>query len=232
MAHLRADGERRVRRRARSYSSLDDEEEFESRGKESVTPELDPAELQRIRIERLEGSTSTRRRSTTQNMTSESHATLPNHKTSTSHRRRRRHHGDPEDKERTSRRKSTAKDEAADTYVYGAPTDRPKSSRITIKEMRKLGRDGESSESEREHVVRERRERRSGEKEKKIKVIYVTREELKASRHKERRVDSDPDRKDPLKRSSTHRSRRHSAVGLLYAPDTPPKRYAPRNLIS
>ncbi|KAF8862529.1 hypothetical protein BDZ45DRAFT_799021 [Acephala macrosclerotiorum] len=233
MAHPRADDERIVRCRARSYSSLDDEEEFESRGKETVTPEVDPAELRRLRIERLGGSTSTRRRSTTQNMTSESHATLPSHKTSTTHRRRRRHHRDPEDKERRSQRKPTAKDEAADTYVYGAPTDRPKSSRITVKETRKLGRDGESSESEREHVVRERRERRPGEKEKKIKVIYVTREELKASRHKERRIDSDPDRKDSLERSSTHRSRRHSTVELPYTPDTPPKRsVSTRNLTS
>lgn len=206
---------------------MEDEEVFESRGKHRVTPELDDAELRRIRIERLERSTSTRRPSATQNMTSESHATLPSHKTSSSHRRRRRHHREPEEKEPKSRRKSTAKDDPADTYVYGPPAGRPKSSRTILKETRRLGRDGDSSELERDHAVRSPRETRTREKEKKIKVIYVTKEELKVSRH--RRMESSPelsrDARDSLKRSSTHRSRRASAVELPRTLESPPKRY-------
>jgi hypothetical protein len=222
MARL-VDGERRVRQRTSSSSSLEDEDVFESR-------EQTASELRRIRIERLEGSSSPRRRSTTQTMPSESHATLPSHKSLSSHRRRRRHQRDSEEKEHRSRRKSTAKDESVD-YVYGPPADRPKSSRIVVKETRRLGRVGESSESEEEPIVRSPRERRSEEKEKKIKVIYITREQLKSSRH--RHTESSPELsrggRDSPKRSSTHRTRR-SVAELPHAPDSPPKRYAPGKL--
>jgi hypothetical protein len=216
-----ADGEQWVRRR-RIGSGLDDEKLYESGGNEK---ERDPARARRIRIERLDSTTSTHRTAPTSKMTSASHAKLPSIRSTTSHRRRRDHHGSPERKHH-SRKKSTVKDESA-TYVYGAPEGKTRSSRVIVTETRKLGRDGESpNEEEEEHVTQSEPVK----PQRKVKVVYVTAEEARVSKNKERRPrasrqqeDRPRDLGESVHRSRAQRSRRQS---VPEATPSPPKRYA------
>ena len=227
---------RRVRRGHESHSGLDDEKLYKSCGNESVTllPDEQEVCVPRIRIERLEGSTSASTsvgRSplrSSANMTEESIATPPSLRSPPSHRRRSVREVRPEEKKHRQRRKSNAKEDERTEYVYGPPTGRPKSSRI-ISETRKLGRDGETSEEE-ERETQSEPEREKRHKEKKIRIIYVSKEEAKSLRHKEKRVkpekESSERPRDPeesVRRSRTHRSRRNSIAGV---PVSPPKRYA------
>lgn len=229
---------KRVRRRHESHSGLDSEKLYKSRGKESVTLLPDEQEVRRIRIERLErrtsASTSVGRSPlrSSANMTEESIATPPSLRSIPSHRRRRDSQVKPEGKKYRSRRKSSAKEDERTEYVYGPPTGRPKSSRIIISETRKLGRDGETSESEEERETQSEPEKEKRHKEKKIRVIYVSKEEAKSLRHKEKRVKPEKasserprNSEDPVRRSTTHRSRRNS---IAEAPASPPKRYVLR----
>ena len=221
-----ADGERRVRRRRRSYSELEGEKLYKSRGKEKVTLEPDISEVRRIRIDRLEAGSTSRRSSETPKMTSVSHATLPSLKSASSHRRRKEHRRSTEETKHSRRRKSTSKDESTTRYVYGKPADRSQSSRITISETRRLGRDGESSESEEERATQSEPIVEKP-KERKIRVVYIT-EESKP-KHKERRsraekVVGDQTRhiEESGSRSRAHESRRKPAA---YAPPaSPPSR--------
>jgi len=223
-----ADGEPWVRRRRRPRSGLDDEKLYESGGNGR---ERDPPEVRRIRIERLDGSTSTRRTASTSKMTSVSHATLPSIRTTTSHRRRRSRHRSPERKHH-SRKKSAPKDESA-TYVYGAPEGKTRSSRVIVTETRKLGRDGESSESEEERATQSDPVK---EKTRKVKIVYVTPEEARSLKDKERRSRTTRESSDrprgsgeSIRRSRAHGSRRKS---VSEAPPSPPKRYAIVNMHS
>jgi hypothetical protein len=228
-----ADGERMMRRRRSSYSELEDEKLYRSRGKEKITLEPDDSELRRVRVERLEGSTSTRRSVATPKMTSDSHATLPSLKPTSSHRRRHDiRHRKVSTKHRT-RRKSSSKDDSTPTYVYGTPAERSQPSRITISETRKLGRDGESSEladeNEEDHTTHSEPVRDKPKK-RKIKVIYVKGHDLKSSTPGERRVKSDKEIRDRRRDSyeSVRRSRAHTTRRKSIAeerPSSPLKRY-------
>jgi hypothetical protein len=222
-----ADGELWVRRRRRPRSGLDGEKLYESGGNER---ERDSPEVGRIRIERLDGSTSTRRTASTSKMTSASHATLPSIRTTISHRRKRSRHRSPERKHH-SRKKSAPKDESA-TNVYGAPEGRRRSSRVIVTETRKLGRDGESSGLEEERVTQSNPVK---EKPRKVKVVYVTPEEARSLRDKERRSRTTRESSDrprgsgeSIRRSRAHGSRQKS---VSEAP-SPPKRYAIVNMHS
>jgi hypothetical protein len=227
-----------MRRRRRSYSELDDERLTKSRGKEKVALEPDVSEVRRIRVERLEGSTSTRRTAATPKMTSESHATLPSLKSASSHRRKDHRRSTVSTKHRT-RRKSTSKGDSTPTYVYGTPADRSQSSRITISEVKKLSRDGESSESEEEDEDEEdgathSEPIREKPKKRKIKVIYIKEDDSKSSSTKERRGKSDKEIRDrprdsheSVRRSKAHTTRRKSIAEER--PASPPKRYEQTN---
>jgi hypothetical protein len=220
-----ADGERMVRTRRRLDRG---ERHYESGGGNGR--ERDPAaEVRRTRVERLDGSTSTRRTASDSKMTSASHATLPSIRSTTSHRRRSHRHGSPENKSH-SRRETTPKEEPAE-YVYRAPEEKKRSSRIIVTETRRLGRDGESTDDDEEEraaqsdPVREKR---------KTKVIYVSAEDSKALKHKERysrtsRESSDRPRhsEESIHRGRSHRSRRNS---VAEAPSSPPKRFATMDL--
>jgi hypothetical protein len=225
---------RRVRRRHESHSGLDGEKLYKSRGNETVTLLPDEQEVRRIRIERLEGRTSASTsvgRSplrSSANMTEESIAT-PSLRSTPSHRRRSVREVRPEEKKYRRRRKSSTKEDERTDYVYGPPMGRPKSSRITISETRRLGRDGETSEEE-ERETQSEPEREKRHKEKNIRVIYVSKEEAKSLRHKEKRVkpekessDRPRDPEESVRRSRTQRPRRNS---IAEVPASPPKRYA------
>jgi hypothetical protein len=224
--------ERRVRRRRRSYSELEDEKLSNTRGKEKITLEPDASEVRRIRIERLEGSTSTRRSAATPKMTSESHATLSTLKPASSHRRRHdARRGTVSTKHRT-KRKSTSKEDSSPTYVYGTPADRPQSSRSTISETRKLGRvEGSAVTEEDDEDAAHSEPMREKPRKRKIRVVYVKEgEEHKISKPKERRVKSDQELRDrpsntheSVKRSIARTTRRKSIIEER--PASPPKRY-------
>lgn len=205
------DGERGLTRQRKSHSELE--------GKEDVTLRPDVSEVRRIRIERLDADTTTRRFVATPEMTSESHATLPRSKSRSTHRRKKVHHyqsGKEETKHRR-RTKSTSKDEPS--YVYSSPVDRTHSSRTSIQETRTLGRDGESSDSEADSAqseplqVKPRRRR--------IKIVYVDEEDYKPLRSKERRSKIDKEGRDrhrdvdeSVRRSRQQRSRRQSSADV------------------
>jgi hypothetical protein len=229
---------RRVRRRHESQSGLDGEKLYKSRGNETVTLQPDEQGVRRFRIERLEGRTSASTLvgksplHSSANMTEGSIATPPGLRSTPSHRRRRDSQVRPEEKKHRGQKKSSTKEDDRAEYVYGPPTGRPKSSRITISETRKLGRDGETSESEEDRDTQSEPVREKGHKEKKIRVIYISKEEAKSSRHKEKRVKPEKERsecpRDPeesVRRSRTHRSRRNS---IAEVPASPPKRYVLR----
>ena len=154
----------------------------------------DVYEVRKVRLERLEGSKSTRRSVATPKMTSDSHATLTSLKSSSSHRRRHssrrstvstRHHT-----RHHTRRNSTSRDDFTPTYVYGTPADRSQS-RITASETRKLGRDGDPSELEVDEETRTTQSDPIEEKSKTRKIRIVYKDEVpNSSKHRERRVKS------------------------------------------
>ena len=222
-----------MRRRRRSHGEWEDEKLYKSRGEEKITLEPDVSEVRRIRVERLEGSTSTRRSVATPKMTSESHATLPGLKSTSSHRRRKGPQRSTVSTKHRTRRKSNSNDDSTPTYVYGPSADRSQTSRNTISETRKLGRDEESSASE-EDEDEENHTTHSGpvrEKPKrKIRVVYVKENSLKSTKPKERRVksyketrDRPKDSSESVRRSRVHTSRRKSVAEER--PVSPPKRY-------
>jgi len=210
-----ADGERMVRRRRR----LDRvESQYGSGG--GNERERDPApEVRRSRGEGFENSNSSRRTTLDSKMTA---TTLPSSR-STMSRRGRHHHESPERKSHRGR-KSAPRDEPVE-YVYRAPEEKKRSSRVIVTETRRLGRDGESSEEEEEGATQPEpaREKR------KVKVIYVSAEEARALKHKERtsRSTREPSERprpsdESLHRSASHRSRR---LPVSEEPLSPPKRF-------
>lgn len=206
-----ADGERWVRRRR----GLDGERAYESSGRD--------VSRRRIRVERVVGRSSTlRRMPSSAKMTSASRA--PRESTrSTRGSMRRSHH-----RERSrSRRRSAEKEET--TYVYGAPGEKKRSSRIVVTE-RRLGRDGESSEEEEKRATHsdEVKGRGGG------RVIYVSAKDgkvLKTEERRESRTREASERprhsEESIHRSRAPRSRRHS---VSEAPRSPPKRFALLNI--
>jgi hypothetical protein len=218
-----------VRRCPRSHDELGDEKLHKSRGKERVTLEPDISGVRRIRVERLEGSPT--RTAATPTMTSESHATLPSLKSSSGHRGRRDQHRSSDEKKHRRRRKSTVKEDGATAYVYGDPAERSQPSRNTTTESRKLGRDGESSESDDDAVIEIEPVKEP--KKRKIRIVYMTEDEGRATRRKGRRskekesTDAPRNSGEPVRRSRAHHSRRKSVVEA--PPASPPKRYALRS---
>ncbi|KAG0650123.1 RING-type E3 ubiquitin transferase itt1 [Hyphodiscus hymeniophilus] len=228
MARERVEGasheERRTRRRRKSNSELDKGKIYESSGKEEIELEPDASEVRRLRLERLEGSTSTRRSVATPKMTSESHTTLASLKSASSHRTKHDSRRSTVSTKHRTKRKSTSREEMTPTYVYGTPADISQSSHPTISETRKLGRNGESSDSENEEEERAEKTKEKPKK-KKTRVIYIEGEESKSSRHRERRVKSDEEVRDhprhpheSVRRSRVHTTRRKSIVGEGPAP--------------
>lgn len=228
MANSQADGKRRVRRH-RSHSELDDEKLHRSRGKGKVALEPDLSEVRRMRIERLEDRTSTDRTPATLKMTSESHATLPSQKSSSSHRSRRKKERDrsADGKSHRRRRKSTLRD-ASTTYVYENPESKSSKSRIIVEE-KKSSSDEESSESEEEEKSTKPESVKERPRKRKVKVVYITEEDYHSSKPKERTVkdkkpqDSHQEKEGSIRRSKTHHSRRKSSAEA--PPASPPKRY-------
>jgi hypothetical protein len=202
---------------------LDGEYHYESGGGKGR--ERDPAEVRRrrIRVERLEDDTETRRTASSSKMTSASHAMLPSSRSTPSHRRRGHRHESPE-RVSHSRRKSGPREEPT-TYVYGTPKDKKRSSRIIVTETRRLGRDGESTEEEEERATKS-----EPVKEKRVKVIYVSAAEAKTLKHKERssRTTKELSERPRHSEESVHRSRAHRSRqnSVSQAPPSPPKRFA------
>lgn len=251
------DRTRKVRRppgSSTSSSSLDSGKKvLHSRDEEKATVarerdpdlELDSTALRRIRIERLDGRHRHLSSSTLQspgrervfaetqtlnedNMATESHATLRSERRdgATEGHRRRGHR----DEEKKSRRKKKDGEGEEAQYVYGAPAsvEKVKAPTVRVSETRRLGWDGEESEEE-EKVSRSRTVREKP-KERKIKVIYVTRDEVKTSKHKEQRVkivrdDRPKDSGASVHRSREHGSRRKSVAEAPSLPPSPPRRY-------
>lgn len=194
---------------------------YKSRGGEEVTLEPDISQVRRIRIERLEGSTSTGRSAAAGKMTSESHATLPVLKHVSSHGRRKEHRRSVVDTRHRTRVKPSSKDDSTSACVYGTPAERSQSSRITISESRQLGRDGESSgsETESEKVDAAHSDAMEKPRKRKIKIVYVKADDSKPSRPRERRVRPEKELRD---RPRAHTSRRKSVSEER--PASPPKR--------
>ena len=139
------------------------------------------------------------------------------------------------DTKHRTRRKASSKDGSTPTYVYGAPADRSLPSRITISETRKLGRDGESSESEYNDGEDEEGRATHSEqvmekpKKRKIRVVYVKEDDAKFFKPRERPARPDREIRDrprksdeSVKRSRAHLTRRKSMVEER--PASPPKR--------
>ena len=220
-----ADGQRRTRRRRTSSSDLEDGKIYKSRGKEEIKLEPNVSEIRRIRLERLESSTSTHRSVATPKMTSESHAILPSLKSPSSRRRKHDSRRSTLSTKHRTKRQSTSKDDSPPSYVYGTPADNSQSSRITITGTSKLGRDERSSESgddeEDRTTVPDSIQQKH--KTRKIRVIYVKDEEIKSSKHKGRRVKSDGTIRDRRSNSyeSIGRSRGHTTRRKSVAEDPP-----------
>ncbi|KAH7317875.1 hypothetical protein BKA65DRAFT_410598, partial [Rhexocercosporidium sp. MPI-PUGE-AT-0058] len=136
---------------------------------------------------------------------------------------RRRGHRDEEKRQRRKKRE----EEGEAQYVYGAPGDKTKAPTVRVSETRRLGRDGEESEEE---GVTSSRSVKEKPKERKIKVIYMTRDEMKASKHKEPRVKTVRDDRPRESEASVHRSREHqsrrkSVTDAPSLPPSPPRRH-------
>jgi hypothetical protein len=217
-----------MRRPRKSHSELDDAKVETPRDKEEVRFEPDPSEVRRLRIERLESTTTPCTSAPTLNMASESHATLPGASSSSGHRRRKDQHRRSEETTRRRRRESTAKDGPA--YVYEGPTDRSQSSHITVSETRRLGRDGESSESD-EDAPTQSDPVDTKPRKRKTRVVYVT-EETRSSGIKQRRSKDDQDLvrtkhvEGYVRKSRVRQSRRGSVAEAASA--SPPRRYCLR----
>ena len=230
-----------MRRRRRSYSELEDGRLYKSRGEGKTALEPDIPEVRRIRVERLEGSTSTRRSAATAKMTSDSHATLPSVKSALSHRRKHDPRRSLVSKKHRTKRKSTSRDDSTPTYVYGDPADRAQASRSTISESRKLSRDAESIDTEEDKVEDDAATQSEAVREKpntkKIRVVYVERHDSKSPRPSERRVKSDKKSRDRPRDS--HESIRSSRVHTTRRKSIPqdrqaslPSRYVRENYLS
>ena len=229
MANSQADGKRRVRHR-RSHSELKDEKKHRSRGKRNVTLEPYESEVGRIEIERLETQKSTDRTASTSKMTSESYATLPSEKISTSHRRRRVHHRSEEEPSHRMRRNSTSEDDS--THVYRNPESKSKQSRIQVAE-KQVHSDEDFGESEREERQTQAESVKERPRKRKIKIVYITEEDYQSTKPKERKVrekkprdDDHQEREGSIRRSKTHRT--HQKVSAEALPASPPKRYVTR----
>ena len=212
MANSQAGGEEsRVRRRRKSHSELNDEKK-KSRGEVVVALVPDISEVGRIRIERLDAAATPRRTAADPKMTSESHATHSGVKSTSGHRRGKDQHRSPEESRHRRRRKLIANTDA--THVYGTPTDKSQAFPVTISKTRKLGRDGERSESEADEVS-ESESIEVKPKKTRVRVVYVTAEELKERR---RKAGNEPRKDESIRRSSARHSRRDSTV------EAPPSR--------
>lgn len=179
--------------------------------------------VRRARLERLEGRDPPPR--TRDSLTERDSTTMPTVTGSLKSSRSRRHHHGGEREHTHRRRRESAVREEEESFVYGPPKKRVE---VTVRETpRRLGREGESEESGSDHVRRERSGRERP-KDRKVRVVYVTKEEMKNMPLKERRPRTGRKSSD---RSRTpeevvHRSRaqhsRHTSMPEVVA--SPPKR--------
>jgi hypothetical protein len=223
-----ADGERRARRRSRSYSELEGEKLYKSRGRENVTLEPD---ISRIRTERFEANSTIRRSPEIPKMTSIFHTTLPGLKSTPSHGRRKENRRSSEEMKHRKRRKSTLKDDSTPTYVYGKPAVQSQSSHITTSETRKLGQDGESSESEEDRATQSEPVEEKPRK-RKIRVVYVTEESKPKHKEHKSRTNKAPveHTRDVEESGRRSRARRKPVADAPHA--SPPTRYGLYNSTS
>lgn len=191
---------------------------------------MDAEEVRRRRIDRLEGRTTTEERAqsaTRREMVNDSSATLPSVK-----KARRRERGETKEERQVRKRRERGEVEEGGEYVYGRPGEREKKEpTVRVSETRKLGRDGESSSEEEGEERIPRGSTKERPREKKIKVVYVTREEQQKSRHREKEprvvkvVRARPNEEaSSVHRSSTQRSTRTSVVEVTPMPPSPPRR--------
>ena len=198
----------KVRRRPKFQDGeLEDGKVHKSRSSrhegEAVEPDI--SEVRRIRLEKLEGHSTkrtARNSAATEEMPTESSATVDATKSTSSHRRRRRHHASEDDAGHHLRSKTSGREERSRSdYVYASPRDsdsRHNTRGITITETRRRDEDDESSsDSEDEH--KSKLEPMDKSKKKKIKV--VVREQPKRSSSTSRVKKEDKD-KAPTKRSA------------------------------
>lgn len=212
------DSQRRTRRQ---------KSDGELEGGARVTHDPDVSEVRRIRIERLEGSSTPGRSTAIPEMASESHTTLPSQKSRASHRRRKshRHHSGDEETRHRRRRKSSAKEDS--DYVYSPPTAPTKSkpTRITVSDTRRPSHDGESSDSGKDSIKSDHV--RAKPKKRKIRIVYVDEEDSKPRERRSRRSEKETrdrsrDREGPTRHRKPEHARRHSTVEL---PSTSHRRY-------
>ncbi|KAL3419876.1 IBR domain-containing protein [Phlyctema vagabunda] len=217
------DSEHKARRRHRSHIGLA-EDSHRSRGVDEIVVEPEEEEPRRERVERLDGRTTTHRRTATASkMASESQTTLQSH-TSRS-RRKKSHHGSVEEKKHRKRRKSRPRET---DHVYAKPSSRSRSSRITIIETTAAAQEEEPSESEKD-VESPAAVVRSEPKKRKIRVVYLTEEEARqkdrarrASIHTREKSGKVKEDDETAHRSRAHHSRKKPVVEATSG--SPPKR--------
>ncbi|ESZ93136.1 hypothetical protein SBOR_6463 [Sclerotinia borealis F-4128] len=174
----------------------------EGEGVTSVEPDV--SEVRRVRLERLEGhstSRSTRNSAATERMPAESSATVDATKSSSSHRRRRRHHTSEDGAGHHSRSKTSDREEKPRSdFVYDAPRESDSKSKArgkNITERRRRDEEDESS-SDSENEDKSKLEPMVS-KSKKIKVVVPEQPKRSSSTSRVKKEDKD---KIPTKRSA------------------------------
>jgi hypothetical protein len=204
------DGARR--RRLRSETLLDER---------SGEREFDAGEARRRRVERLESS---EEESDVEiddvEVDEESSAPRESMRSERSHDRREHRSGE----ERRHRRHRTSDASGDEEFVYGRRSERPRSPRNSTMEERRVENTDEEEPITRREPVREKRR-----KEKKIRIVYVTKEEMKSGRYEERRPRMKRESRDrpktpteSVRHSRGHASRRESFPEATLP--SPPKR--------
>ena len=167
MADLQStDGERKARRRRRkSYDSVRGEKSDALGGNGWRDGDLGLYHVQAIDIDRVRGSTVTRKSAanspTTSNMSLDFNAPTQNTDSGSAHRRRRKHHGSSEESRHRRSESSSRRPESAGAAVYEVPITRLKSTRVVSQgrqHREARSRSPTSSDEERSQVesVRER----------------------------------------------------------------------------
>lgn len=186
------------RRRLRSEELLDER---------SGEREFDAGDARRRRVERLESSEEESDLEEDAKMDEESSAPRESLRSERGYRQRE-HRSEEERRHHRHRRSDTRGDEE---YVYERRAVRQRSPRNTAMDER-----SEETADEEEHVTRREPVREKRKKEKKIRIVYVTKEEMNSGRYEERRPRKRESTERPktsaesIRRSRGHTSRRES----------------------
>ncbi|RFU35298.1 hypothetical protein B7463_g1043, partial [Scytalidium lignicola] len=133
-----AGGSHRVRRRRRrSHSEPRGRRQSSARGEHVARPELDIAELRRLRIEKLDDSVLARSSTVSSTMTSHSRSKESQPKPPSSENRKKSHH-------RSHKSSATNDQRSSNDHADEESKDKPETTRNAILESRKVTRDRES----------------------------------------------------------------------------------------